>query len=148
MFTIFRSTGSLNDLRPNTRSISPAQRWEAGKAAIARLLRPLYEEQRRQVLGQGYLQVDETPIQVLDPKKKGKTHRGYYWVYYSPIQRMVMFDYQEGRGREGPRKLLSDFKGYLQTDGYKVYDWFGKQKDITLMSCMAHARRMVEKILG
>jgi transposase len=118
------------------------------QSSIARLLRPLYEEQRRQVLGQGYLQVDETPIQVLDPKKKGKTHRGYYWVYYSPIQRMVMFDYQEGRGREGPRKLLSDFKGYLQTDGYKVYDWFGKQKDITLMSCMAHARRMVEKSLG
>jgi transposase len=118
------------------------------QSAIARLLLPLYEEQRRQVLGQGYLQVDETPIQVLDPKKKGKTHRGYYWVYYSPIQRMVMFDYQEGRGREGPRKLLSDFKGYLQTDGYKVYDWFGKQKDITLMSCMAHARRMVEKSLG
>lgn len=118
------------------------------QSSIARLLRPLYEEQRRQVLGQGYLQVDETPIQVLDPKKKGKTHRGYYWVYYSPIHRMVMFDYQEGRGREGPRKLLSDFKGYLQTDGYKVYDWFGKQKDITLMSCMAHARRMFEKSLG
>jgi len=118
------------------------------QSSIARLLQPLYEEQRRQVLGQGYLQVDETPIQVLDPKKKGKTHRGYYWVYYSPIQRMVMFDYQEGRGREGPRKLLSDFKGYLQTDGYKVYDWFGKQKDITLMSCMAHARRMFEKALA
>lgn len=117
------------------------------QSAIARLLRLLYDEQKRQVLGQGYLQVDETPIQVLDPKKKGKTHRGYYWVYYSPIQRMVMFDYQEGRSREGPRKLLSDFKGYLQTDGYAVYDWFGKQKDITLISCMAHARRMVEKSL-
>lgn len=119
--------------------------WQSG---IANLIWPLHEEQKRQVLGQGYLQVDETPIQVLDPKKNGKTHRGYYWVYYSPIQRMVLFDYQEGRGREGPRKLLSDFKGYLQTDGYKVYDWFGKQKDITLMSCMAHARRMVEKSLG
>jgi len=118
------------------------------QGSIANLLRLMYEEQKRQVLGQGYLQVDETPIQVLDPKKKGKTHRGYYWVYYSPIQRMVMFDYQEGRGREGPRKLLSDFKGYLQTDGYAVYDWFGKQKDITLLSCMAHARRMVEKSIG
>ena len=118
------------------------------QGSIANLLRLLYEEQKRQVLGQGYLEVDETPIQVLDPKKKGKTHRGYYWVYYSPIQRMVLFDYQEGRGREGPRKLLSDFKGYLQTDGYKVYDWFGKQKDITLLSCMAHARRMFEKSLG
>ena len=115
---------------------------------IANLLQFLHEEGKRQVLSQGYLQVDETPIQVLDPKKKGKTHRGYYWVYYSPIQRMVLFDYQEGRGREGPRKLLSDFKGYLQTDGYKVYEWFGKQKDITLMSCMAHARRMVEKSLS
>jgi len=117
------------------------------QGSIANLLRLLYEEQKRQVLGQGYLEVDETPIQVLDPKKKGKTHRGYYWVYYSPIQRMVLFDYQEGRGREGPRKLLSDFKGYLQTDGYIVYDWFGKQKDITLLSCMAHARRMFEKSL-
>ena len=118
------------------------------QGAIARLLQLLHEEQKRQVLGQGYLEVDETPIQVLDPKKKGKTHRGYYWVYYSPIQRMVLFDYQEGRGREGPRKLLSDFKGYLQTDGYIVYDWFGKQKDITLLSCMAHARRMFEKALS
>jgi len=117
------------------------------QSQIANLIQPLYEELRRQVLRQGYLQVDETPIQVLDPKKKGKTHRGYYWVYKSTIQRMVLFDYQEGRGREGPRKLLSDFKGYLQTDGYKVYDWFGKQKDITLMSCMAHARRMFEKAL-
>lgn len=118
------------------------------QGAIARLLQLLHEEQKRQVLGQGYLEVDETPIQVLDPKKKGKTHRGYYWVYYSPIRRMVLFDYQEGRGREGPRKLLSDFKGYLQTDGYIVYDWFGKQKDITLLSCMAHARRMFEKALS
>lgn len=118
------------------------------QSSIANLIQPLYEVQKRQVLGQGYLQVDETPIQVLDPKKKGKTHRGYYWVYYSPIQRMVMFDYQEGRSREGPRKLLSGFKGYLQTDGYAVYDWFGKQKDITLLSCMAHARRMFEKALA
>ncbi|NLY25482.1 MAG: IS66 family transposase [Bacteroidales bacterium] len=118
------------------------------QSSIASLLHLLYEEQKRQILGQGYLQVDETPIQVLDPKKKGKTHRGYYWVYYSPIQRMVLFDYQEGRGRDAPRKLLSDFKGYLQTDGYKVYDWFGTQKDITLLSCMAHARRMYEKSIS
>ena len=47
---------------------------------IAKLLQFLHEEGKRQVLGQGYLQVDETPIPVLDPKKKGTTHRGYYWV--------------------------------------------------------------------
>ena len=119
--------------------------WQGQSANLVHLL---HEEGKRQVLSQGYLQVDETPIPVLDPKKKGTTHRGYYWVYYSPIQRMVLFDYQEGRGRAAPRKLLSDFKGYMQTDGYKVYDWFGKQEGITLLSCMAHTRRMFEKSLS
>jgi hypothetical protein len=38
--------------------------------------------------------------------------------------------------------MLQDFKGYLQTDGYVVYDMFKKQEDITVLHCMAHARRM------
>ena len=119
--------------------------WQTG---VAKLMWPLYEVLKRQVLGQGYIQLDETPIKVLDQRKKGKTHRGYYWVYHSPPEHIVFFDYQEGRGREGPRKLLTDFKGYLQTDGYKVYDWFGVQKDITLVNCWAHARRMFDKALS
>lgn len=114
---------------------------------VCNLLWPLYENLKRRVLGQGYLQVDETPIQVLDNTKKGKTHRGYYWIYFSPLEKTVLFDYQHGRSREGPSKLLKDFKGYLQTDGYTVYDFIGKRKDITHLNCMAHARRGFEKAL-
>lgn len=113
----------------------------------ANLLWPLYNELKRQVLGQGYIQADETPIKVLDRKKKGKCHRGYHWVYRSPIKRLVLYDYKEGRGREYPKKLLRDFQGYLQTDGYSVYDWFDKKEGITLINCMAHARRIFEKAL-
>ena len=43
--------------------------------------------------------------------------------------------------------MLKDFKGYLQTDGYAVYDKFGERKTITLLNCMAHARRGFEKAL-
>ena len=78
--------------------------WQTG---TANLVWSLYEELKRQVLGQGYIQLDETPIKVLDQRKKGTTHRGYYWVYHSPPEHIVFFDYQEGRGREGPRKLPS-----------------------------------------
>ena len=39
-------------------------------------------------------------------------------------------------------EVLKDFKGYLQTDGYAVYDFFKEEKDITVLHCMAHARRM------
>ena len=114
---------------------------------MSQLVEPLYEALRNKILGQGYLQVDETPIKVLDPAKKGKTHQGYYWVYHSPLQGAVFFDYQKGRGREGPRELLKDFTGYLQSDGYGVYEWFGKQDGIVLQGCMAHARRYFDKAL-
>ncbi|HEW91987.1 MAG TPA: IS66 family transposase [Thermotogaceae bacterium] len=115
--------------------------------SVCNLLEPLYDTLKHRVLSQGYLQVDETPIAVLDKNKKGKTHRGYHWIYHSPLEKTVLFDYNTGRSREGPGKLLKDFKGYLQTDGYNVYDLFAREKDITPVNCMAHARRGFEKAL-
>ncbi len=116
--------------------------------SVCNLLWPLYENLKHRVLSQGYLQADETPIPVLDKSKKGKTHQGYHWVYYSPLEKTVFFDYNKGRSREGPNKLLKNFNGYLQTDGYKVYDSFGNKEGITHLNCMAHARRGFEKALG
>lgn len=114
----------------------------------ANLLNPLYDHLVKLVIAQGYLQVDETPLKVLDHQnKKGKTHQGYHWVYNAPLQNAVFFDYREGRGREGPMRLLKEFKGYLQTDGYGVYEWFAKQPGITHVACMAHARRKFEQAM-
>lgn len=115
--------------------------------SVCNLLEPLYETLKHRVLSQGYLQVDETPIQVLDKDHKNNIFRGYHWVYYSPLEKTVLFDYRDGRSREGPSKLLKNFSGYLQTDGYTVYEIFGKQKNITILNCMAHARRGFEKAL-
>ncbi len=125
----------------------PSSTVDSWFARTADLIVPVFEGLRKKILQQGYLQVDETPIKVLDRDKKGKTHQGYYWVYHSPLQKAVFFDYQPGRGRDGPRVLLKDFKGYLQSDGYGVYEWFGKQPGIVLQGCMAHARRYFVKSL-
>lgn len=115
--------------------------------SIANLLEPLYDTLKKRVLQQGYIQADETPIQVLDKTKKGKTHRGYFWEYRSPLTNSIFFDYRRGRGREGPNELLADFKGYLQTDGYVAYDHISKKKDVIQLNCMAHARRYFDKAL-
>jgi transposase len=101
----------------------------------------LYEAHKRLVLACGYLHADETPLKVLDENKKGTTHQGYYWVYHNSNEKLVLFDYRRGRGREGPDDILKDFQGYLQTDGYAAYDAFDKRPGIMLMHCMAHARR-------
>ena len=106
------------------------------------LIDPLGEALLKLILKSNYLHADETPAKVLDKDKKGTTHRGYYWVYHNSIDGLVWFDYREGRGREGPVEILRDFKGYLQTDGYAVYDFFKEKEDITVLHCMAHARRM------
>lgn len=106
------------------------------------LITPLYEALKKNMLRLDYLHADETPVKVLDKDKKGQTHRGYFWVYHSSVEKLVLFDYQPGRGREGPQQMLQNFKGFLQTDGYSVYDFFKDKEDITVVHCMAHARRM------
>jgi transposase len=114
---------------------------------VCALLELLYAELIRQALSSSYLQADETPHPVLDANVKEKTHRGFLWVYRSVERRLVLFDYNKSRGKEGPRKMLKDFKGFLQSDGYSVYDEFGLKDKITLVGCMAHARRYFEKSL-
>jgi len=115
---------------------------------ISELLSPLYQKMIMYVKRQGYLQVDETTIKVLDRQKKGKTHLGYYWVYYAVLQKTIIFNYQKGRGAKAPQAMLDNFKGYLQTDGYVVYDKYAKKEDITHVACMAHARRYFDKALS
>ena len=114
-------------------------------SASCRLLQPLYGKLKEKVLKADYLMADETPIPVLTEDKPGATHKGYLWVYSSPLERMVLFDYRNGRSREGPKDILKDYKGLLQTDGYEAYTIFDKQDGITLLSCMAHARRKFDE---
>jgi transposase len=105
------------------------------------LITPLYEVLKKKVLHSPYLHADETPLKVLDKDKKGSTHRGYYWVYHNSLDDLVFFDYQQGRGREGPQQILEGYSGYLQTDGYSVYNIIEEKTDVTLLHCWAHARR-------
>jgi len=95
-----------------------------------------------QVLLSGYVQADESPIKVLDSEKKGDTHRGYMWVYYTPIDKIVIFNYRKGRGQNGPKEILKNYQGFLQVDGYNVYDKIAKlNPSIELAGCLAHIRR-------
>jgi transposase len=112
--------------------------------ASCRLLEPLYDTLKKKILSSAYLLGDETPIAVLTKDKPGSTHKGYHWVYQDPINKLVLFDYQPGRGREGPDELLKDFQGYLQTDGYTAYDNLKNKDKIIQLACMAHARRKFE----
>ncbi len=89
--------------------------------------------------------VDETPIRVLDYKNRKKSHLGYFWIYYDPVDKRVLFDYRLGRGREGLAERLKNFSGLLQSDGYQAYEMFEARQDITLFSCWTHVRRYFDR---
>lgn len=113
------------------------------------LLEPLYNKLRQELLKQTYLQADESPIKVLASDKPKSTHTGYHWVYHSPEQKLAVFDYRKSRSTAGPKDFLENFSGHLQTDGYKAYNNLreNQSETITLLACMAHARRYFDKAL-
>jgi transposase len=112
--------------------------------ASADLLIPLYAALERLMIQSRYLQMDETRIQVLDGELKGKSHRGYFWVCYAPVQKLALFQYDPRRNADLPDRLLDGFEGDLQTDGYAVYEKYGNRPAITLGGCLSHARREFE----
>lgn len=64
------------------------------------------------------------------------------WLYHTPVDRLVLFDYRRGWDQSGPKAMLADFKGIIQTVGYSVYDaLFENHPDTHLTFCMANARR-------
>lgn len=111
--------------------------------STAQLLYPLYESQREAIVAGGYLQIDEVPWKIAD--RKGHPCRdGYAWQFrdVSQSSRGTFFYYHKGsRAGEIPRTQLRDFKGTIQTDGYKVYDYFEHIPGIINLACMAHVRR-------
>lgn len=116
--------------------------------ATCTLIEPLYHTLEKQLLHNSrYLQADESPIGVQDSHKKGALHQGYMWLFRNPENSLVLFVYNKGRSRAAPEKVLENFTGTLQTDGYKAYQSLNTKGDITLLGCMAHARRYFEKAL-
>lgn len=127
--------------------VIPRQQMVQWVAHIAFLLQPLCRLMFQEMKQGGYLQVDETPVKVLDPEVKGKCARGYLWFYAVPGGD-VFLDFQGTRGRAAPHAQLADFRGTIQTDAYEVYDSLKKVvADLVRIGCAAHARRKFYRAL-
>ncbi len=120
---------------------------------------PLAKLQHRLVLDSGYVQIDETPVTLLDPELKGKSRKARLRALHSPTAG-TWFHFSEGRGAADIREHLHGLHGIAQTDGYAVYETLfadmnkaakaralasGQPNDapplIEHAGCRAHARR-------
>jgi transposase len=110
---------------------------------VGELLEPVVGAMRADLLRASYIQADETIVPVQMHDGRGADHQAYLWQYGTVSNGSggeTVFDFQLGRGRDGPAKFLKDWNGILQTDGYPAYDKVGGA-GLIHVGCWAHARR-------
>ena len=120
-----------------TRWVELASQW----------LKPIYEQIRVGVMGGGYVQVDETPVDYLEPGN-GKTKQGYLWTCSRPGGD-VFYRWETSRAAACLDNIIPvDFTGTMQCDGYSAYRAFANRRNgIELAGCWAHVRRKFHEAL-
>jgi transposase len=125
----------------------PRQTMSQWMGLAADWLEPIYKRIRTGVLGGGYVQIDETPIEYLSAGH-GETKLGYFWTCARP-QGDCFFQWETSRAARCIGNLIpAGWKGDVQTDGYAAYGAFTREHNgragaeaIRLAGCWAHARR-------
>ena len=107
-------------------------------------LMPVYLRLRELILTSGKIAVDETVAPVLDPGR-GRTKKGYFWAIARDDRSWggtdppaVAYSYAPGRGAVHALKLLENYRGVVQCDGYAAYKTIADKpcgKAITLAFC-------------
>jgi transposase len=131
---------------------------EIGRATMAnwaiqvgQRCKPLIELLWREIRSGPLVNMDETPVQVLNEPGRANTSKSYMWVFRGGEikQPAVLFRYDPSRSGKFLLKELEDYSGYIQTDGYKGYNALGNRSGILHVGCWAHVRRkFVDAIKG
>ena len=121
--------------------ILPRQQMVQWIEHLAGLLRLIVDRMWARMKQKDYLQIDETPVRVLDPEVKGKAARGYLWFFAQP-EGDVYLVFDRGRSHEVPLQALAGFQGLFQSDDFSAYEALLKKfPGLRRAGCATHCRR-------
>jgi len=108
-------------------------------------LKPIYNVMIEDLRKSGYIKIDETPIDYIEPGH-GSTKQGKLWLFHNPELNTIVYDWHTSRATECLETVLGKgddtFRGVLQSDGYSAYNkWAKDHEGIIQAGCWAHARR-------
>jgi transposase len=90
--------------------------------------------------------LDDTPVLVLDPKRPNRRRTGHMWVAVGDQRYCWFFSTPSWRSEEAETRL-GTLTGTLQGDGYTAFRKMAKKLGIRLAGCMAHLRRKLRKAM-
>ena len=111
---------------------------------------PVLTQMRTELLEEGVLHADETPVTMRNEDGKG-TKTGYAWgwrnLHRADEPSKALVEFRTSRSRDGPLCFLGDWSGTLIIDGYVGYDEVIRRNGIRRAGCWAHARRKLKEAL-
>jgi len=112
-------------------------------------LKPLLEMLRLWVLSGPLINIDETTVQVLNEPDRKPQSKSYSWVFLGGMGGMpgLYYHYAPSRSGKIAEEFLSDYQGYVQTDGYAGYNFLDSKKGISHCGCWAHVRRKFNDVI-
>jgi transposase len=119
-------------------------------AMLAQASKPVMDLSYKILLSGPLINVDETPVQVLNEPGRENTTKSYMWVFRGgpPQKPVFIYRYSPTRSGEVPREVLQGYRGYCQTDAFSGYDGLETTIDgLKLVGCFAHARRNFVKVI-
>jgi transposase len=131
--------------------------WTLGST---HLLMPLVPVLRRYVLGSAVIFTDDTTLalKARPGERRGKTITARLWVYlaggwlpdgkqgWRRVAPAALYDFTTDRSGEHARRMLGDWRGFLQADDYAGYAQ-SFRSGVTHAACLVHARRRFAKIV-
>ncbi len=105
---------------------------------VSEIAKYILDEMRRELMAEKVIQADETSVVVLREGQKG-TDKGWMWVYR--CAQKVLFDFTMTRGPNSPNRILAQFFGVLQVDGWQSYNKITEINQLIRAGCWAHVRR-------
>ena len=111
---------------------------------------PLMELLQKEIRSGPLINMDETPVQVLNEPGRSNTSKSYMWVFRGgDVKRpALVFHYDPSRSGDVPKKYLDEYQGYIQTDGYQGYNVVGERPGIVHLGCWVHVRRKFKDVIS
>ena len=107
---------------------------------------PVLKALVREVRSASLVNVDDTPVLILDKKQPKGRRTGRIWLALGDERFAFYFSTPNWKAQEAEDRLGA-LMGTLQGDGYKAFKRLAKKQGIKLAGCMAHLRRKIRRAM-
>jgi len=112
----------------------------------AERMQPVHEALVREVRTSSLVNVDDTPVLILDKEQPKGRRTGRIWLALGDERFAFYFSTPNWKAQEAEDRLGA-LMGTLQGDGYKAFKRLAKKQGIKLAGCMAHLRRKIRRAM-